>query len=94
MTIKKPVKTHPRTEAAADAFIAAAPDAKPAIEVQPPPSTVGVFRGKKRIITLGLDPTLLDLVDANAAALHVSRAAFINMAITEACTRRAVESSK
>jgi hypothetical protein len=73
MTIKKRVKTD-----TASNFIAGAPDASAPAKAG---KTEGVIRGKKRIITLGIDPDLLDEVDKCAAAVHISRAAWLNQAI-------------
>lgn len=73
MTIKKPVKSD-----TAASFIAGAPDASAPAKVE---KTEGVIRGKKRIITLGIDPDLLDEVDKCAAAVHISRAAWLNQAV-------------
>ena len=73
MTITRPKKT----EAATNAFIAGAPDAKPR----------GVRKGNRQQISLTIAPELLAKVDALAARLGQSRAAVINMAIY-----RAVES--
>ena len=47
----------------------------------------GVIQGKKRQITLGISPALLERVDELAAQLGQTRASVINMAIY-----RAVES--
>lgn len=82
MAIKKPVKQQPMPDQT-DTFISGAPDAHPAPE-QGQEKAVGVFRGKKRIISLGIDPDLLELVDKRAAALHISRAAWFSQAITRA----------
>lgn len=83
MTIKKPVKTTP------DMFISGAPDAKPEAEVKaktaPGPSTI---RGKKQIITVGFSPELLAKIDAAADANGISRAAFINLACSQATAKR------
>lgn len=75
MTIKKQVKP-----AAVDAFVSGAPDANAAIKTAP----TGVIRGKKKIITVGFTPDLLEKIDAGAAAIGVSRAAFISMACSKA----------
>ncbi len=71
-----------KTTKTADEFIAAAPDA--AADKQKPR---GVIQGKKRQITLGISPALLERVDELAAQLGQTRASVINMAIY-----RAVES--
>jgi hypothetical protein len=68
MTITKPKKL------TADAFIAAAPDARPR----------GVRKGNKLQITLTIAPTLLARVDELASQLCQSRAAVINLAILRA----------
>ena len=79
MAIKKPVKKD-----VAEGFIAGAPDAgAPARDEK----GQGVIRGKKRIITLGIDPALLDEVDECAAAMHISRAAWLNRAVALAVRR-------
>lgn len=76
MTIKRPVKNVPTV--AAEQFIKGAPDA--AAGAQDP---AGVIRGKKRIITVGIGLDLMPRLDAAAARLSISRAAFINMAIVK-----------
>lgn len=72
MTIKKSVKIVQNTSPNVDAFIGGAPDAgsKP----------VGVIRGKKQIITIGFAPEALERIDAAAAKVGISRAAWINLA--------------
>jgi hypothetical protein len=70
ITIPKP-KTPPTK--AADAFIAAAPDAAP--------TQKGVRKGNKVQISLTITPSLLARVDALAEELGQSRAAVINLAI-------------
>jgi len=62
---KRPPSKAP--EAAADAFVGGAPDAKP---VRP-------LRGNKAQITLTIDPDLLDQLDAAAKRMRLSRAALI-----------------
>jgi hypothetical protein len=76
MTIKKAVKSAPTTTA--EHFIQGAPDAG-AVAQDP----AGVIRGKKRIITVGIGLDLMPRLDAAAARLSISRAAFINMAIVK-----------
>ena len=69
--------------AAADAFIAGAPDAAPpAVKV-----ARGVMLGNKRQITLTIAPELLARVDELAAQIGQSRAAVINLAIRQAVER-------
>jgi hypothetical protein len=75
MAIKKAVKTNP------DEFIAGAPDAA-ALTPQEPP-VKGVMRGHKRQITLTLSPALLPQIDAAAAALGISRAAWVSMTLSQ-----------
>lgn len=62
-------------EAAAEAFISAAPDAAKARAPR---------RGAKRLISLTIAPSLLERVDQLAAELGQSRAAVINLAIHRA----------
>lgn len=76
MAIKKPVKSVER--AVADKFIQGAPDAAAKS------NAAGVIRGNKRVITVGIALDLMPRLDAAADRLHVSRAAFINMALTHA----------
>lgn len=57
-----------------DAFIAGAPDAGKA---------KGVIRGKRRVITTGINPGTIDRIDVAAAKLGISRAAWINMAVNK-----------
>lgn len=47
-----------------------------------PPLAKGVIRGKKQIVTIGFSPELLKRIDATAADMGISRAAFINLACT------------
>lgn len=63
----------------AEKFIAGAPDAK-----TKDAGAAGVIRGNKRIISVGIALDLMPQLDAAAGRLHVSRAAFINMALTRA----------
>lgn len=44
------------------------------------PLAKGVIRGKKQIVTIGFAPDLLKRIDAAAADMGISRAAFINLA--------------
>lgn len=76
MTIKRAVKSVPAV--AAEQFIKGAPDAAAATK-----DPAGVIRGKKRIITVGIGLDLMPRLDAAAARLSISRAAFINMAIVK-----------
>jgi hypothetical protein len=80
MAIVKP-KGKPAT-ATADAFIAGAPDAAPAVK-----PVKGVMLGNKRQITLTIAPDLLARVDALAGQIGQSRAATINLAIRQAVER-------
>lgn len=61
--------------ASADAFIQGAPDAE---------QTRGVIRGHRRVITLGFSPETIDRIDAEAARLGISRAAWVNMVVNKA----------
>lgn len=70
---KKP--TDPARPGSADAFIEGAPDAG---------HHAGVRRGRRRQITLTIPPELLARVDARAAELGLSRAAFITQATARA----------
>lgn len=80
MTIKKPVKAPD-----VDMFISGAPDAKPEPEAKAPgPSTL---RGKKQIITVGFSQELLAKIDNAAAENGISRAAFINLACSQATAK-------
>ena len=79
MTItKKPTKP-----AAADAFIAGAPDAPP-LAAAPAKARKGVQKGRKEQISLTIATPVLDRVDAAAGELGLTRAGFINMAISRA----------
>jgi len=99
MTIRKPVKT-PKPAAmpaeAAAAFIAGAPDAG----ARPSPEAVKVVvtpkmladlpknkRGNKLVTTIGLVPDTVAHVDAAAAALGLTRTAWITMVITQALAK-------
>jgi hypothetical protein len=73
MAITKPKPKAP--EAAADAFIAGAPDAE---------RPRGVRKGNKQQISLTIAPALLQKVDELAAELGQSRATIINMAVYRA----------
>lgn len=75
MSIKKTVKV-PVSNPSIDAFIGGAPDAGSA--------KTGVVRGKKLIITVGFMPEMLERIDAAAAEVGVSRAAWINLACSKA----------
>lgn len=68
MTITRKPQKAARTQAD---FIASAPDGE----------RQGVFKGRKRQITLTIMPELLEKVDAMARKLGQSRAAVINMAV-------------
>jgi hypothetical protein len=73
-----PRKTETRTTpppAVADKFISGAPDSGKA---------KGVWKGKKRQISITLAPELLDQIDALSAEYGQSRAAVIGMAIYQA----------
>lgn len=82
MAIVKPAKQkqEQRPDAAAD-FIAAAPDAEQV--------AAGVIRGKKRVITVGLDPDSIRLIDEKADALGISRNAWISMVLHRALASEA-----
>ena len=76
--------TKPKSRAAAaEAFIAGAPDATP----EPPRAVKGVTVGHKRQITLTISPELLAQVDELAARIGQSRASTINLAIRQAIDR-------
>lgn len=81
MTIKKPVKPE-----SVDMFIGGAPDAKPEAAAKPAPGP-STIRGKKQIITVGFSPELLAKIDAAADANGISRAAFINLACSQAMAK-------
>lgn len=66
--------------AAADAFIAGAPDARPAEEGVPVKSIKK--SGRKSIITLSIDPVVLARLDAWAKARGLSRAAAVSFAVS------------
>lgn len=77
MSITPKPKLHEKdSERAAEAFIAAAPDA----ESKPR----GVRKGNRQQISLTIAPALLAKVDELAATLGQSRAAVINLAIHRA----------
>jgi hypothetical protein len=78
--IKRPVSASPKS---ADDFIRGAPDAK-ARAPTVTPITKGVRQGNQAQISLAMPPELLAKVDAAAARLSISRAAFMKMAITRA----------
>jgi hypothetical protein len=67
------------TAAAADAFIAAAPDAAAAS----PGAPRRVRKGRKVQITLTITEPLLDRVDELASQIGQSRAAVINLAVMQ-----------
>lgn len=81
---KPTLKTQlPKT--AVDAFIEAAPDARaPAPRPAGSGTRSGVARGRKEQISLTLAPGLIDQVDEKAAAMGLSRAAWISAAIYRA----------
>lgn len=66
--------------ATADAFIAGAPDARPA-EDEAPAKTIKKS-GRKSIITLSIDPGVLARLDAWAKARGMSRAAAVSFAVS------------
>lgn len=76
------IKPKPKADKA-DAFIAAAPDAKttPGAAAKPAVYEKGVAKGNKRQITLTIAPELLRRVDEVAKRTGQARAALINMAI-------------
>jgi len=51
--------------------------------VDKPTPSQGVIRGKKQIVTVGFSPDLLRKIEAAAAELGISRAAFINLACSK-----------
>lgn len=74
MAINTAAKKHAIPEKKAiDKFIEGAPD-----------SQHGVIRGKRRIITIGYSPEIVDRADAVAKKLSISRAAFFNMIASKA----------
>jgi hypothetical protein len=76
MTItKRPPAQKPQT---VDAFISGAPDA-----VAPESARKGVMRGKREQISHTMPPELLAKVDQEAASKGITRAGFINIAISE-----------
>lgn len=79
MSITKLPKKQPTAAAAADAFIAAAPDASAAAPEKPR----RVRKGKKVQISLTIAEPLLEQVDDLAQRLSLSRAAVINLAISQ-----------
>lgn len=73
----------PRTKpASAEAFIGGAPDAGALV---PPPTGTGTKTirksGKKNIISVSIDPVVLDDLDAYAVEMGMSRAAVITLAV-------------
>lgn len=68
--------------ASAEAFIGSAPDAG---AIAPATAAVGVRTirksGKKNIITVSIDPTVLDELDSYANGMGMSRAAVITYAV-------------
>lgn len=81
MAIQRKPKTAIAREAAANAFVTAAPDAAAA---KPVTYEKGLPKGKKRQISLTIAPDLLRQVDERAAKAGIGRAAFISMAIYKA----------
>lgn len=83
MAITRKPKTSPPSpaidSAAADAFISGAPDSAGST-----PKVRGVKKGNRQQITLTIAPALLVQVDELAGRLGQSRAAVINMAISQA----------
>ena len=73
MAIKMPKSS------AAEKFIAAAPDAAGVVTIRK-----GVPRGKREQITHTLPPELLAKIDAQAQSRGMTRAGFINYAISRA----------
>ncbi len=81
MTIHRKAKTMADRNAAAEAFVTGAPDAKP---IAPATYEKGLPKGRKRQISLTIAPELLRKVDEQAEAAGIGRAAFISMAIHRA----------
>lgn len=75
MAIQKKPQAIVTTDSAVEKFINAAPDGQ---------SKKGVIKGKKQQITITMDPSLIEQIDAAAAENGQSRAAFINMSCINA----------
>lgn len=87
MTIqRKTLPAFTKTDANADAFVGAAPDAPKALTVTNAEGVYnkGVPKGRKRQITLTIAPELLRKVDEVAKRSGQARAAVINMALYRA----------
>lgn len=72
--------TATRPAVSADAFISAAPDA--AAQAATPAAKAIRKTGRKNIITVSIDPNVLEKVDAWAAERGMSRAAAMTFAIS------------
>lgn len=86
MAITKPPKVNP---AAAEAFMAGAPDAVVS-GVKPKPKMAGVRKGQRMQISHTITEEMLAQVDAMAKSLCMSRAAVINLGISQLLARGAV----
>lgn len=84
MAIHRKAKVVSDREAAAEAFVAGAPDAQPTKPAPPTSYDKGVPKGRKRQISLTIAPELLRQVDEQAKKVGIGRAAFISMAIFKA----------
>ncbi|ARL97320.1 hypothetical protein [Burkholderia pseudomallei] len=74
----------PRTKAvSADTFIGAAPDAAAAAVVTTADTRTIRKVGKKHIITVSIDPTVLADLDAYALGMGMSRAAVMTYAVKQ-----------
>ena len=79
MTItKRPTGKNAGDSASVERFISSAPDAKKAPDTKP-----GVMRGQRAQISHTLPPEMLAKVDELAHAKGMTRAGFINYAISE-----------
>ncbi|MGY0160691.1 ribbon-helix-helix protein, CopG family [Edwardsiella tarda] len=75
MAIQKKPQAIVTTDSVVEKFINAAPDGQ---------SKKGVIKGKKQQITITMEPSLIEQIDAAAAENGQSRAAFINMSCINA----------
>lgn len=83
MITKRPKPSPPIDSKSVDSFISSAPDAKKEIEVP----KVSTIKGKRLQITHTLPPEMLARLDEVASAKGMTRAGFINHAISEALGR-------
>lgn len=84
---KRPAAKQPVSPAQVDAFINAAPDALPPQAPAAPdsvaPARKRVMRGKREQISHSMPPALLERVDQAAQSRGITRAAIINLAVSE-----------